>query len=506
MSTTSTSSLFLLIQRMTKNEKRHFKLYAHSHSPNKTGINYLELFDIIAAQKEYDEEKIIKKNIVKQEHLRMLKNYLYNLILESLRVLRNNRDDVDSQLSALLERGYILREKGIEKEEYKTWQKAKELALEYERWGPALQAMLMQSEKMTRDVNTDMMEKIEDEAAELLKKAENYWKYKKLRRDSLQLLKTLDIQKSMRSQKEVKKILDNPIIKNLRNGMTAPAVKEGLFTRLMCLTAIGDFEGTLRGLHDALEFIESNYSKLDFPENHLASVLSNMAGRQMELGRFKEAFPTIQKHRNIPTRSLTARDYIFTFSCVNETNYYLATAEYEKGMEAIRNMEKQMATFRFVIHYPAIYVLYFNCSAIFFGAGKYPQALQWVRRITNAPAGACAEDVLAWAHILTILIHLEMKTDILEHLTASTQRFLDKRTRLYKVEESIMRFMHRINKLENNKKILHEEYRKFYDELKMITQDPTEAKSLLYYDLLTWLESKLQNRSIADIVKEKLAR
>src|ERR1051325_1283563 len=142
MSKQDIEPLFLLVQRMNKNEKRHFKLYARSHSPNSGAINYLELFDLIARQDEYNEEVLIKKNLVRKEHFRMLKNYLYNLILESLRVLHSNRNDIDNQLSNLISNAFIMREKGIDKEERKFWNKAKDLAIQHERWGPALTALL----------------------------------------------------------------------------------------------------------------------------------------------------------------------------------------------------------------------------------------------------------------------------------------------------------------------------------------------------------------------------
>ena len=167
-------------------------------------------------------------------------------------------------------------------------------------------------------------------------------------------------------------------------------------------------------------------------------------------------------------------------------------------------MDEQMSKIKFLIHYTAIYVLYFNCAEIYFGAGKYSRSLYWTRKITNAPAEACAEDIRAWGHIITILIHYEMKTsDILEHLTSSARRFLDKRARLYKVEDSILKFMHRLNKMETDRKLVQAEFRKFYEEIKTITKDPDEAKTLMYFDLLTWIESKIENRPVAEIVKEK---
>src|SRR4051812_2454367 len=113
----TTSALFQLIQSMSKAEKKHFKLYASYYSKNARDMNYLRLFDVLEKQKEYDEEKIIQKNIVKKERLRALKHYLYNLILESIHVFKIKGEDPDTKLSHLLQCASIMRDRGLENEE-----------------------------------------------------------------------------------------------------------------------------------------------------------------------------------------------------------------------------------------------------------------------------------------------------------------------------------------------------------------------------------------------------
>ncbi len=82
--------LFLLIQAMKKNEKRHFKLYTNKYNKSKEK-DIVVLFDIINALKEYDEQLIVTKaqkkgiknipyvkNQLKKELLRALTDFNFN--------------------------------------------------------------------------------------------------------------------------------------------------------------------------------------------------------------------------------------------------------------------------------------------------------------------------------------------------------------------------------------------------------------------------------------------
>src|SRR5690349_16221129 len=111
--------LFNLIKSLNKGEKRYFKLFARTRSAHKDTNNYIRLFDVIEKQGEYNEEKIKRLKLVKDVHLPMLKNYLYNLVLESLRSLKSKSSDVDSEIGNLLENARIMRDKGLEDEELK---------------------------------------------------------------------------------------------------------------------------------------------------------------------------------------------------------------------------------------------------------------------------------------------------------------------------------------------------------------------------------------------------
>ena len=44
---------------------------------------------------------------------------------------------------------------------------------------------------------------------------------------------------------------------------------------------------------------------------------------------------------------------------------------------------------------------------------------------------------------------------------------------------------------------------RLHEELKQYEQDPYERRAFLYLDILSWLESKIQNKTVAEIIHAK---
>jgi hypothetical protein len=81
----TTDSLFTLIKSLNKTEKGYLKKHSNFHVINDRN-NYIKIFDAINAQDVYNEDKLLKK--IKNERFikqfAVAKNYLYDIILESL--------------------------------------------------------------------------------------------------------------------------------------------------------------------------------------------------------------------------------------------------------------------------------------------------------------------------------------------------------------------------------------------------------------------------------------
>ena len=498
------SELYDLIRTLTKGEKRYFKLYARARSAHKKDINYVSLFDVIERQNEYSEEKIKRLGLVRPEHLPMLKNYLYKLILESLRALKNKSGDIDSRIAALLENARIMRDKGLENEQVRYLAKAKQLAVKYERWGSALEGLFMERRIRVRKESADLWRKLDAEIEEVMDTLSNLVQHFYLSREVKLLINQSSAGRNDH-RKTVKRLMADPLLKNENKSMSLEAKRTRYLTFCNYYSFLEEHEKSYSVLKHAMELVESNLLVFENPDMTYAIGLSNLIIVQFQLQKFREAFRDIQKYRAFAKKSGSARSFALVYSSIFETYYFLRTGEYEKGAAILKNIEKDIDANIANPEYPAqLNFLHYNIANIYFGARNYRKALQWINTITNQPKTVFREDMQAFSRILQILIHYELNdTDILEHLVVSAYRFLLKRRQLFKVEKALLQFMRRLSKKNYSKPILKEEFIRLKNELVRITKNPAEKQALEYFDLISWLESKIQNRSFAEVVREK---
>ena len=130
---TVSNDLHSLIKSLNKQEKRYFKLYASRHVIGKKN-NYVRLFDAIDKQAQYSEEKIKKKfkGEVFTKQLHVTKNYLYNLILSSLRLFHEAKSQ--DKFPTLIRNVQLLVDKGLFSQSKKLLNKARKTAIENEQF------------------------------------------------------------------------------------------------------------------------------------------------------------------------------------------------------------------------------------------------------------------------------------------------------------------------------------------------------------------------------------
>ena len=147
---------------------------------------------------------------------------------------------------------------------------------------------------------------------------------------------------------------------------------------------------------------------------------------------------------------------------------------------------------------------HYNLSYLYFGARDYSLSLKWLNKILHETNIDTREDIHCFARIFILIIHFELDNhDLLEYIVKSTYRFLYKRKRLFEVETSILNFIRqKLPKINRQEKLLNS-FKELKIELEQITQNPIGKKALAYFDYISWLKSKIENKSFADTIKEK---
>ena len=99
----TSNALFDLIKSLTPNEKSYFKKNAYKQE--RAQKSYLQLFDAIDRQAEYDESKLLRKFAKHKmsKQFSTAKNYLYNLIIRALATTTAKRRRKTKMLQTLRE-------------------------------------------------------------------------------------------------------------------------------------------------------------------------------------------------------------------------------------------------------------------------------------------------------------------------------------------------------------------------------------------------------------------
>lgn len=139
--TTGSDELFRLIHSLTTEEKGYFKKFALRHTSE--GNKYLQLFDAISKQNEFEEASLKKKF----KDLPVLKNYLFEMILNALQIF-----ETEPSTQQLIYKGLIrinlLVKKGLLTSALKQVDKYRLIAEQQSL--PALQNLLLKSESLIK--------------------------------------------------------------------------------------------------------------------------------------------------------------------------------------------------------------------------------------------------------------------------------------------------------------------------------------------------------------------
>jgi len=147
-------------------------------------------------------------------------------------------------------------------------------------------------------------------------------------------------------------------------------------------------------------------------------------------------------------------------------------------------------------------VFYYKIASLYFGAGDCKKCIEYLDKIINNKSLHMREDLLCFSRILSLVAHYDIGQDYhLEIQLKSTYKFLIKMNDLHEVQKELIKFLRSLGDIYPQQ--LKNEFIKLHTSLKKFENDPYERRAFLYLDLISWLESKIENRPVDEIIQEK---
>ena len=501
-------NLFSLVKSLTKSEKRQFKLYV-----GRLGVNadskFLNLFNLLDKAKTYNEAAIVKSGIVKKQQLANVKAHLYKQILISLK-LNPSHQNIRSQIREQLDFASILYHKGLYKQSLKILDKAKELAIANEEKNIAFEIVelekIIESQYITRSISS--------RADELALQAKDLSSQNviasKLSNLSLQLYSTILKTGYVKNEEEsqmVTKYFNNrlPKVKIEKLGFRE---KLWLYKAYLWYSFLmQDFLNCYKYASKWVNLFYENPSMINLNpvfflkgNNYLLESLFFIGNKPKfvrKLEHFKAIVnsPKFAKDENVST-------LVFLYTNFHSINQHFIDGSFEEGLKLIPIIEKELVHYkdRTDPHHKMIF--YYKFASLHFGAGNNKECIKYLDKIISNKTLSMREDLLCFSRVLNLVAHYEAGLDYhLETLLRSTYKFLIKMNDLHEVQKEMIKFIRGLQDIYPHD--LKNAFKELHKTLKTYEDHPFERRAFLYLDIISWLESKIENKPVGEIIKTK---
>ena len=501
-------SLFILIKSLTKSEKRQFNLYVGRLGGN-VDAKFFTLFKFLEKQKKYDEKVILASKIVSKQQLSNLKAHLYKQILISLR-LNPAHKNIRIQIREQLDFATVLYQKGLYKQSLKLLDRAKTMAIENEEKNVAYEIVelekVIESQYITRSINS--------RADALVEQAKN------LSRHNVLTSKLSNLSLLMYSM-----LLENGYVKddielNAVNSFFEAKLPKynfyelGFREKLWLIKAhlwhsflTQDFLKSYKYANNLVDLFRAEPKYIDIHpvfylkgKNYLLEscfLVKHRSKLKQELSLFEEEIAN-----NVIAKDNNTEILNFLYIYKNKLHLYFLEGNFKEGEYLVQEIEDKIIQYKDRLDGHHIVMMYYKIACLYFGMEKNKECIFYLNKIINSKKLSVAEDLQCFARILSLIAHYECGLDYdLERQFKDTYRFLIKMENLQEVQKEFILAIKNIQDVFPYQ--IKNEFKKIYDRLKVYEHHPYEKRAFLYLDILSWLECKIENKSVATIIKEK---
>ncbi|MCV2484974.1 hypothetical protein OD917_08575 [Flavobacterium sp. SH_e] len=500
--------LFVLIKSLSKSEKRQFKIFA-SRLETSSNTKFIELFNILDKSEVYDEKLILKSGVIQKVQLSNLKSYLYKQILVSIR-LNIPSQNIRYQLREQMDFAVILYNKGLYKQSLKILDKTKQQALENDEKYMAYEIVefekLIESQYITRS--------IQGRADELVIQAKelNYRNTisSKLSNLSLQLYGIMLKTGYVKNDQEYKYIDDyfNRHISKLDESKFGFREKYWFYNaNLWRSFLVQDFLASYKYAYKWVQlfydnpnmiylnpvfFLKGNHYFLE--SLYMLKYTSNFK-KYLNLLEETIADPKFPVNDNIASLS-----FLYVYN--NKLNLHILEGTFAESEYLIPEILEKLKLHSEHLDEHHEMLFFYKFASIYFGNEKYNECINYLDKIINNKNLTMREDLMCFARLLSLIAHYELGKDYyLENHLKSTYKFLLKMNDLHEVQKEIIKFLRNLNNFYPAD--IKKEFKKMHTRFVELEKNTYEKRAFLYLDIISWLESKIENRKIADIIREK---
>jgi len=426
----ASDDLFELIKALTPSEKRYFKIHAKTHVIGKYKNSYEKLFDAINYWPDdmpYDEKVFKRKHKGKTfiKNLSVEKNYLHELILETMRSFHDKKT-IDRQINDLLLDEDFFRKKRLNEQRQKAIDKAKKLAQLHERM-PAMMTLLDREINMRKEWNQNELKKLIDEAYTLesstIKKIEQLTQLKYYSNLLFTEVRMNSASNSEWLKQKSSEIISNNILKNYVPG--TGFITDYHYYRIFAMhhRIHGQMKEHKKYTALQLDLYEKTYphTKQTYKSGYKIAIYNYM-NACFTANELEDLPLQINKARNIPPENRDEEGEDWQNLIHIELLYFCKDGKLKEATQLATTIKNGIARYRDKINTARELTLYYNLAAAFFMTAQWGPALDYYNIIISKKTDA-RQDIKHTANLLAIICHYQLNNyELVQYQIRNTER------------------------------------------------------------------------------------
>lgn len=506
--------LFLLINSLSKAEKRNFRLYATRIQSGKEA-KFVQLFDVLDKLDDFDEPAILKRlPAVKKHHLPNLKRHLYKQILTSLRLIHIQKN-IDIQIREQIDFARILYGKGMYMQSLRILDRIKQIAIEHHQ--DLLHLEILEFQKLIEARHVTRSRAVEHKMDDLLEESETrctvtYYS---------NILSNLNIKvhgwyidrghaRTPEEKSEVKSFLEKHYPEHLRFSTR----KETFFERVNLHQVYLWFhyinQDFRRAEEQAKQWVNQFFRNTQMQEKdpdlymrglYYLLVFQFINKDTQEHSCYLKQFQKYVSDADIylNTNSKMVASFYVNLSRINNL---LLRGDYKTADSLIPEIESEIELYQLHADRYRVLLFYYKFAWIKFALGAFDRAQDYLNEIVLVKNDVLREELYYFARVLQLFCFYENSDfDVMAYQLTSLRRSIGRSHHSDKILKITTSFLRKIAETPESESL--ELFQKLDKELDKYRNNPDSQKSLIYLNTPLWVKSKMKNCTIAEIYEKE---
>ena len=505
-----TDDLVQLINSLTRAEKRHFRLFV-KRNQSSDDILFLQLFDFLEKRGEYEEDAILRKlPEIKKQQLSNLKAHLYKQLLTSLRLL-SAREVADIQIREMVDYARILYNKGLYKQSLDILAKARDRSA-----AGHFHALSMEILEFEKDVEGQYVtralegqaEALADETRKLGATLNQVTAFSTLSLQLYGLYLKVGFVRNRQDFELVKGFFHARLPETSYTHLDVMAKIHFCYAHFWYYHITQDFSFCYRYAQRLVDLFDEEPALTELYTPLYLRGMHNLLNSLFNLLQAKKFDAALTRLLDLPERlpslfsNKNNESLFYLFKYIHLIKKHFLEGTFSDGLHLVPELLDIMEEDRYNWDSHREMLFNYRIACLYFGSGDCGSTITFLNRILNQKNPDYRADIQVFARLLSLIAHFELgNAQLVEYQVKSVYRFLAKNDDLSMVLREIFRFLRRLTRIHPRE--LHGEFIELRAKLERASADPYEQRPFLYLDIISWLDSKIENRPVQDVIREK---